>query len=304
MHKSSGFLLLLALTVCLLLECNRQIAIPDFDEEKAFTYLKQQCDFGSRVPNSQAHGRCEDYLYDKLSVTSDVCRRQKFTYYDVDRDDTLYLTNIIASYNPDDNERVLLCAHWDCRPWADEEPDSNLHHLPILGANDGASGVAVLLEIAEILKEHRPPSGVDIIFFDGEDYGETGKPDKWILGSKYFVENIGGYRPLYVILLDLVGDADLQIHKEYYSQAYAGWLVQRIWRAATLEKARHFYPDVKHVVLDDHRPFQEIGISAAVIIDMDYDYWHRLSDTPDKCSAQSLGEVGRVVLRLLYDRGL
>jgi len=304
MHGSPGLLLLLAWTVCLSLGCSRQRAVPDFDEDEAFAYLKQQCDFGPRIPNSQAHRRCEDYLYDKLAATTNVCRRQKFTYYDADVGDTLYLTNIIASYNPDDNQRMLLCAHWDSRPWADEEPDSSLHHLPVPGANDGASGVAILLVIAEILKEHQPPSGVDIIFFDGEDYGEPGKPDKWLLGSKYFVKNIGGYRPLYVILLDLVGDADLQIHKEYYSQAYAGWLVQRIWRAATLEEARHFYPDVKHVVLDDHRPFQEIGISAAVIIDMDYDYWHKLSDTPDKCSAQSLGEVGRVVLRLLYDKSL
>lgn len=303
MYKKRWQLPLLVLIVFISAGCGSQI-IPDFNENRAFAYLKQQCDFGSRAPNSQAHRNCEDYLYDKLAATTDVCRRQHFTYYDEDTNDTLHLTNIIASYNPDNEQRILLCAHWDCRPWVDEEPDSSLHHLPVPGANDGASGVAVLLEIAEILKEYRPSSGVDIIFFDGEDYGEPGEPDKWLLGSKYFVENIGGYHPLCVILLDMIGDADLQIYKEYYSQRYAGWLVQRIWRAAALEGATHFYPNVKHVILDDHRPFQEVGISAAVIIDMDYDYWHKLSDTPDKCSAESLDEVGRVILRLLYDKNL
>ena len=303
MRKRYWQLWLLVLIVFILAGCGHQ-TIPDFDGNKAFIYLKQQCDFGPRVPNSKAAHDCEDYLYDKLAATTDVCRRQKFTYHDEDTGDTLYLTNIIASYNPDNNQRVLLCAHWDSRPWVDEEPDSSLHHLPVPGANDGASGVAVLLVIAETLKKYRPSIGVDIIFFDGEDYGDFGKPDKWLLGSKYFVKNIGGYHPLYVILLDMIGDADLQIYKEYYSQKYADWLVKRIWRAAELEEASHFYPYVKHAVLDDHRPFQEVGISAAVIIDMDYKYWHKLSDTPDKCSVESLNEVGRVVLRLLYDKNL
>jgi len=264
----------------------------------------EQCEFGARTPNSEAHRQCEDYLYNKLAACSGVYRKQKFVHYDKRRGDTLRLTNLIASFNPDYSRRILLCAHWDCRPWADSEEDSSRHSMPVPGASDGASGVAVLLMIAEIFKENPPPMGVDIIFFDGEDYGQAGKPDEWLLGSKYFTKNIGGYRPQYAVLLDLIGDADLNIHKEYYSQMKAGWLVSRIWKAAALEGAEHFFPDIKHSVYDDHIPFLEIGIPAVNIIDMDYKWWHTIEDTPDKCSAESLAEVGRVVLRLIYDKDL
>ncbi len=296
-------LFVLALFIFFWAGCD-QTKIPAFDKNKAFEYLEQQCDFGARTPNSEAHRLCEDFLFDKLTATGAICRRQNFTYIDQDRGDTLHLTNIIASYNPEDKRRILLCAHWDCRPWADNDPDSSLHNLPVLGANDGASGVAVLLVIAEIFKNHPPSSGVDIIFFDGEDYGQTGSLDEWLLGSKYFTKNIGGYRPQYVVLLDLIGDADLNIHKEYYSQTQAGWLVSRIWQAAEIEMAEHFFPDILHSVYDDHIPFLALGIPAAVIIDMDYQSWHTVEDTPDKCSAESLGEVGRVIIRLLYDEDL
>jgi Zn-dependent M28 family amino/carboxypeptidase len=173
-----------------------------------------------------------------------------------------------------------------------------------MGASDGASGVAALLEIADILKENPPPIGVDIILFDGEDYGSHGARDQWLLGSKYFTANIGSYRPTYVILLDLIGDTDLNIHKEYHSHTYASSLVNRIWAAAAADSAEHFHPDILHSVYDDHIPFLQLGIPAAVIIDMDYEWWHTVNDTPDKCSAESLEEVGRVVLRLLYDTEL
>lgn len=276
--------------------------IPEYDRHKAYSYLREQCEFGARVPNSEAHKQCEDYLYLKLSATTSVCRKQKFIYYDQIRDDSLYLTNIIASYNPEDKHRILLCAHWDCRPWADEETDSSLHSQPVMGANDGASGVAVLLVIAEIFKNNPPPVGVDIVFFDGEDYGQSGNPDQWLLGSKYFVKNIGGYRPYYVILVDLIGDSDLNIHKEQYSQTHASWLVSRVWKAAALENAEHFLPDIGKSIYDDHIPFLEIGIPAVDIIDIDYESWHTIHDTPDKCSPESLGEVGRVVLRMVYDK--
>ena len=285
-------------------QCQKKPPIPSFDQNEAFKYLKEQCDFGPRNPNSPAHDKCEQYLFEKLSATTPICRLQHFDYYDDVLKDSLKLTNIIASYNPQSQRRLLLCAHWDSRPWADKETDSSLHNRPILGANDGASGVAILLVIAEILEERTPPFGVDIALFDGEDYGREGQTDKWLLGSQYFVKNIGGYRPLFVILLDMVGDTDLQIHKEYYSSTYASWLVDRIWKAAAIEKAEHFYPDIKHTVYDDHVPFLQSGIAAADIIDMDYKYWHTLEDTPEKCSGNSLGEVGRVILRTIFDEEL
>jgi len=280
------------------------INIPEFDQHKAYSYLQEQCGFGSRVPNSEAHNRCKDYLYLKLTASADVCRKQDFIYYDQMRTDTLYLTNIIASFKPEDKHRILLCAHWDSRPWADEEADSSLHSQPVMGANDGASGVAVLMVIAEVFKNNPPPFGVDIVFFDGEDYGQSGKADEWLLGSKYFAKNIGGYLPHYVILIDMIGDSELNIYKENYSQTHANWVVSRIWKAAELENAEHFLPDIGKSIYDDHIPFLEIGIPAVDIIDIDYKWWHTIHDTPDKCSPESLGEVGRVVLRMIYDKEL
>jgi hypothetical protein len=278
--------------------------LPAFDENRAFSYLNEQCEFGPRNPNSEGHRKCLDYLYEKLLATTDICRRQQFAYYDSVLHDTLRLTNIVASYNPKSQRRVLLSAHWDTRPWADRDADSSSRNKPIIGANDGASGVAVLLEFAQILKNNPPPIGVDIAFFDGEDYGTESHAEGWLLGSKYFAQNPGGYRPILMVLLDMVGDADLQIYKEQYSATYAGRYVDLIWKIAALEKAKHFYPEKKHSVYDDHIPFLQAGIPAVDLIDMDYQYWHTLSDTPDKCSPASLGEVGRVMVRLVYDNNL
>jgi hypothetical protein len=297
---AKSFLLSCLGLLFMFLGCGRNI--PEFDQDKAFSFIEKQCSFGPRVPNSDAHRQCEDYLYDQLSLFAERIRKQKFIHFDEKRGDSLYLTNIIASFDTGNQNRILLCTHWDCRPWSDKDPDSSNHNLPVMGANDGASGVAVLLTLAEIFKNNPPAMGIDIILFDGEDYGDYEIADQWLLGSKYFTANIGSYRPRYVIMVDMIADADLDIHKDYYSNTYAGWLVNRIWKAAQLEKAESFYPDVLHTVYDDHVPFLEIGIPAAVIIDLDYDWWHTINDTPDKCSAESLGEVGRVVLRLLYDQ--
>lgn len=296
------FMLLCIGSMISFFSCGRRI--PPFDSEKAFKFIEIQCSFGPRIPNSEAHKKCEEYLYSQLSNHAERVRRQKFIHYDEKRGDSLYLTNIIASFDIKRQNRILLCAHWDCRPWADKDPESSKHQQPVLGANDGASGVAVLLTLAEIIENHPPSMGVDIILFDGEDYGDYDIPDQWLLGSKYFTSSIGSYRPQYVLLVDMVAGADLNIHKDYYSATYAGWLTNRIWRAAELEEASNFFPDVLHSAYDDHVPFLEIGIPAAVIIDLDYEWWHTVSDTPENCSAESLEEVGRVLLRLLYDQDL
>ena len=295
---------MLPCTLAIIVGCQSKPTIPVFDEQTAYRFLEKQCDFGPRNPNSAAHQACENFLFSKLSETTDICRRQSFKYFDSARNDTLFLTNIIASYYPKNKQRLLLCAHWDCRPWADEDPDSSNHTLPIMGANDGASGVAVLLTIADILQKHEPAFGIDIAFFDGEDYGTSGDTGNWLLGSKYFAKNLSGYRPIGVILLDMIGDADLQIHKEHYSATYGSWLVDRVWTAAALENAASFLPDVKEMIYDDHIPFLQAGIPAIDIIDKDYPYWHTLADTPDKCSPHSLGQVGRAVIRAIYDRDL
>jgi len=302
--RAGRFLFIVVPIIILIMLLNCSESIPELDSQKAYDYILTQCAFGARVPNSKAHSECEDYLYDKLSEYADIVNRQEFTYYDEERNDTLYLTNLIASFNPEASNRILLCSHWDCRPWADKEADSSLHNQPVMGANDGASGVALLLTIAEIIKNNPLDEGIDIIFFDGEDYGKYAEADQWLLGSKYFTENIGNYRPRYVLLVDMIADKDLDIHRDSYSNTYAGWLSNRVLKAAELEQAENFYTDVLHTVYDDHVPFLLMGIPAVVIIDMDYEWWHTINDIPENCSVESLDEVGRVVLRMLYDKEL
>lgn len=289
------------LTLVVLLSACSGPKIPNFDGKHAFEHIETQCAFGPRTPNSPAHDQCREYLLRTLQEAAPICRIQQFIHIDTLKKDTLHLTNLIASFNPKHKTRILLCAHWDCRPWADKEPDTTLHRLPVPGANDGASGVAVLLVMADIMKSNVPPIGVDIVFFDGEDYGRDDYPEGWLLGSRYFVQNIGGYRPAAVILLDMIGDSDLQIYREYYSNNHARWLVDKFWTAAKIEGAGHFFDEVRHTVLDDHVPFLQAGIPAIDVIDMDYPFWHTLADTPDKCSESSLGEVGRTLVRFVYD---
>jgi glutaminyl-peptide cyclotransferase len=235
-------------------------------------------------------------------ATTELCRKQKFVYFDSTTGQTLNLTNIIASYNPGSTRRILLCAHWDSRPRCDQDPDTTLARLPVLGANDGASGTAVLLEMGRLFKKSPPPIGVDIVLFDGEDYGLKDEEKGWFLGSTYFARNLNGYRPRLAILLDMIGDKDLKIYREAISQKYAGDLNDYIWGIAREIAAPAFVDSVKHVVSDDHVPLLSAGIKAADIIDFDYPWWHTHLDSPDKCSPQSLAEVGRVLVAAIYNK--
>lgn len=276
--------------------------VPRFDADRAFGDLIKQCDFGPRTPNSRAHEEAEDFLFSTLSSTTAFCRRQRFEYYDSLDNVTLRLTNIIASYNPKADRRILLCAHWDSRPRSENDPDTNKQNLPVLGANDGASGVAVLLELGRVFKNKAPPLGVDIVLFDGEDYGRNDRQAGWFLGSYYFARNLGSYRPRLAILLDMVGDSDLQIYREAISEKYAGQVNDYIWMIARETAAIAFVDSVNHTVADDHVPLLAHGVKAIDIIDFDYPCWHTQEDTPDKCSSQSLAVVGNVILAAVFDK--
>jgi Zn-dependent M28 family amino/carboxypeptidase len=263
-----------------------------------------QCEFGPRVPNSEAHTRAADFLFNSLKSTTDLTRRQQFTYFDSLTGETLRLMNLIASYNPENLRRVMLCAHWDSRPHSDMEPDSSKRHLPVLGANDGASGVAILLELGRLFHESPPPVGVDIVLFDGEDYGLSGAQSGWLIGSEYFAANMGSYRPRFAILIDMVGDSDLQIYREKYSQQYAADINDYIWGIARENNVGAFEDSVKHTVYDDHVSLLSDRIKAIDIIDFDYPHWHTQADTPDKCSPQSLATVGEVLLAAIYNKAV
>lgn len=212
------------------------------------------------------------------------------------------MTNVVASFSLQKTERILLCAHWDSRPWADQDPNSENRDQPVLGANDGASGVAVLLEVARHIQLAEPKYGVDIVLFDGEDSGLPGQPDSYALGAQHFAKNKDfRYRPKFGILLDMVGDKDLQIYQEENSVNYAPQIVERIWDRAQGLGSSSFFASPGYQVTDDHLPLLNVGIPCVNLIDFDYEYWHTLADTPDKCSPESLAEVGRLILSLLYE---
>jgi Zn-dependent M28 family amino/carboxypeptidase len=192
----------------------------------------------------------------------------------------------------------LIGAHWDTRPWADADPDSSVHDEPILGANDGASGVAVLLEIANALASRVPVCAVDLAFFDAEDLGGR-DGQQFALGSAHYV-SVMREPPSAVIVIDLIGDRDLDIPVERYSQDLAPALVKVVWDAAGSLGISQFRDEPHKYILDDHVPFLGAGVPAVDIIDIEYEYWHTLDDTPDKCSPASLDAVGTLLLHLLY----
>ncbi len=275
--------------------------IPAFDEKNAYAHLVRQCDFGPRNPGSMGHLKCRDYLVATLKKYTDKVDIQPFPMFIPGSKKPVEAFNLIARFNPKKTGRILLCAHWDTRPWADKDSDPTKRNTPILGANDGASGVAVLLELARLFHAHPPPLGVDIVLFDGEDAGESGESQGWIQGSEYFAKSLKpADHPLFAILLDMIGDKDLQIYKESYSWEYARDIVKTVWDKAAELGIEQFKDNVRYAVLDDHLPLLRMGIPCIDLIDFDYPYWHTIQDTPDKCSAASLGLVGKVLVHVIY----
>ena len=287
--------------------------MPSFDAQAAYDYVDRQVSFGTREPNSQGAAKAIDFYLEELGKYADTVRTQKFTHVGYNST-TLNLTNIIASFNPDARLRILLCAHWDSRPRADMETDEAEQNKAILAANDGASGVGVLLEMARILKENPQPIGIDIVLFDGEDYGDSDidNTDQYFLGAKYFAGNLpAGYQPAFGILLDMVGDKEAEFAMEAHSMQYAYGVVTQIWRAAAHLQLSAFKQVKGGFVSDDHLPLNQIAhIPTIDIIDIDLvghnspnprrQYWHTQNDTMENISAETLGQVGRLLVYTIY----
>ena len=274
-----------------------------FDPDSAFHFLTKQVDFGPRNPGSTGHDKCADYLAQQMKKYAGNVEIQKFAVSGYG--EQLRLKNIISRFNPGVRDRLLLCAHWDTRPRADYAERNK--DLPIAGANDGASGVAVLLEIARQLSISEPGYGIDIVLFDGEDYGLEGDLDLYFLGAKNFVKvnEIGQYRE--GILLDMIGDKELTIYREYYSQKYAPELADKLWNIAWDLGMMGFQTNVNYAIQDDHLILNKAGIPTVDIIDFEYpdkqnSYWHTHRDVPENCSPESLNEVGTVVMNYIYQR--
>ena len=298
-----GILLAFGLVLCLGVPHARAAeAAPLFDGQRAFDYVERQCAFGPRNPGSEGHRKCLEFLEAELKAAGAAVRRQSFTYT-LPGGAPLPMTNLIARWHPEKTDRLLLCAHWDTRPWADLDPDSTRRHLPILGANDGASGVAVLLELARHLKAHPPSRGIDIVFFDGEDLGTDDHREGFFRGAREYARSLGGARlPGRGILLDMVGDADLFFSLEGNSVRGAPETVEWFWQAAREVAPAFFGDQIGYYVEDDHLPLIAAGIPCMNLIDFDYPYWHTHADTPDKVSPGSLQVVGDVLVHLLYTR--
>lgn len=290
-------------------------ASPDFNADSAYSYIETQAGFGPRVPNTEAHKRCGDYLSAQLKQFGAKVYEQEaiLTAYDGTK---LQARNIIGSYDSDNKNRILLFAHWDSRPYADEDPDEANHHTPILGVDDGASGVGVLLEIARQLQQTPLAYGIDIIFFDAEDYGiptfvQDYKEDTWCLGSQYWSKNphIKNYQAKYGILLDMVGSKGAVFYKEYFSMKYAAPIVEKIWNTATkLGHQNYFKMRQSGSIVDDHLYVNTIRrIPSANIVNTDLDresgfahYWHTINDTMDNIDKTTLQAVGQTVLEVIY----
>ncbi len=279
---------------------------PRFDGRNAYTYLLKQTAFGPRNPNSAGHESCLAFLSQTMRSFADTVESQPFVQDGYG--EKLSLTNILARFKPGAPHRVLFLAHWDTRPRADNDPNPAHRNQPILGANDGASGVAVLLELAALLKQTPPPIGVDLLLVDGEDYGQEGQHDLYLLGSRYFASHLPpGYAPRFAVLLDMVGDSYLELPKEGYSTQYAPDIVNLIWDTAKNLGVRQFVDAKGETIIDDHLPLNDAGIKTVDIIDFNYPdqsnrYWHSLNDTPDHCSAESLEAVGTVMTNVIFQQ--
>lgn len=287
--------------------------VPMFNADSAYAFVEKQVAFGPRDPNSTGHRQTKEYLLEKLKAYAGERSvfAQEFTEEGYDGV-SLELTNIIAAFNPQAGDRILLCAHWDTRPRADE--DSLDTETPILGADDGGSGVGVLLELARIMSRELPEIGVDIVLFDGEDYGEKGSLEKYFLGSRYWANNppVQNYSPRFGILLDMVGGVDAQFPKEKYSLQYAPALVNEIWSIAEEKNYESYFLDQPgSAISDDHVVINRIlNIPTIDIIRHQPDteditfapYWHTRADDMDIINRETLQAVGDVLVELIYNR--
>jgi glutaminyl-peptide cyclotransferase len=281
---------------------------PLLNGDTLLSYVRTQLDFGPRNPGSKGHSACKDFLLSYFSSRADSSFLQTFktTVYGK----TYEMANIIAAYSPEKEERILLCAHWDTRPFADEDKDASNRTTPILGANDGASGVAVLMGIAETLSKNKPDIGIDIILFDGEDIGLSGDQDGFFQGSRYAAKHYPMHKPKYGILLDLVGDKDAEFRFEPISQQAHSVLVDKIWSIAKKQQSPFFLHEVGNAVSDDHVMLNEHGIRTINIIDVNLvgnistnprrRYWHTADDNLSNISGTTMSNVGNILLDFLF----
>ena len=295
------------------------VSVPTFNEDSAYCYIQRQIDFGYRIPNTEAHAKTAQYLESELKRhgANVIIQDAPVKAYN---GTLLNGKNIIASFDPDKKERVLLFAHWDSRPYADEDPNPANHRKPIDGANDGGSGVGVLLEIARQINIAKPRIGIDIILFDAEDYGrpsflktpESDNSETWALGSQYWAKHPHkpGYKAKYGILLDMVGGKNATFAKELFSLRFAPSIVNKIWDTAKrIGYGQYFINTKGGGITDDHLFVNAAGIPSVDIIDFQpdsegngfYEHWHTVNDTMENIDRNTLKAVGQTIMTVIYN---
>lgn len=323
--KKNSTLLLASLLLFSTLSCSNKskssdsetkkvtVQVPQFDADSAYQYTKAQVDFGPRVPNTKEHVACGNYLAQKLESFGATVTNQ---YADLIAFDGTLLKarNIIGAYKPESKKRIALFAHWDTRPWADNDPDEKNHKTPVLGANDGASGVGVLLEIARLIQQQQPELGIDLIFLDAEDWGNSGgAEDSWCLGAQYWSHNphVKGYNARFGILLDMVGGKNATFFREYHSMKYAPDVLRKVWKkAGQLGYGQFFIDEDGGGTTDDHLFINRIAqIKTIDIVPNQPECeassfgptWHTVNDTMENIDRSTLKAVGQTVMEVIYN---
>lgn len=288
-----------------------KLTSPDFNPDSAFAYTKAQVDFGPRIPSTEAHANCAKYLVNKFKSFGGEVFVQEAPSKTYDGK-SHRLKNIIVAFNPEKTQRVLITAHWDARPFSDQDPDVNMHDKPFDAANDGASGVAVMLEMARQIQQKQPNVGVDFILWDIEDYGKSKDKSQnettWCIGSQYWAKNppVKGYKPLYAINLDMVGGGNAQFAQDEISRKYAPAIVKKVWDIGNeIGYSAYFINVTSGSLIDDHFWVNQAGIPCIDIIHYTdaagfYMNWHTQLDNLNNIDKNTLKAVGQTVLEAIY----
>lgn len=283
----------------LLPSCAERFAV---DGGRALGRVRHQVDAGPRIAGTPANAAIREWIAAECARLGGRVELQAFTDTTLGR--PLEVTNVVARFGPAGGRRVVLCAHFDTRPWSDRDPDPAMRSRPVPGANDGGSGVAVLLEVAELMSRRAPPVGVDLVFFDAEDLGRDEAPDGFCLGSLGYARRLPApgdpARPVAAFLFDMVGDRDLQIGVERNSSERASNLAALVVEGARATGGKSFSDEVRWSLIDDHVRLLDAGLPAVDVVDFDYPAWHTHRDSTDQVSAASLAEVARVAAWLVY----
>jgi glutaminyl-peptide cyclotransferase len=312
------------LTLCCFLACRSdkkqtaaeeetvvELSSPEFNADSAFAYTKAQVDFGPRIPSTEAHRNCLNYLVAKFkSFGGDVfVQKGAAKTYD---GKSHQLKNIIAAFNPEKKQRVLITAHWDARPFSDQDPDPKMKDKPFDAANDGASGVAIMLEMARQIQQKQPNVGVDFILWDIEDYGKANDESEgettWCIGSQYWAKNqpVKGYKPLYAINLDMVGGSNAQFTQDEISRKYAPEIVKKVWDIGNeIGYSAYFINVISGSLIDDHYWVNQAGIPCIDVIHYSdssgfYMNWHTQLDNLNNIDKNTLKAVGQTMLETIF----